>query len=112
SERSARDRKRPSSTPSSRTAMHHLDEFLPRGRVIVTAEGDVLAEDTPENRDLARRLLACVNACAGISTDDLENGVVADMRRVIENVAPLLRDKRGELERRVHPGDETRGAVA
>ncbi|MEX0716099.1 MAG: hypothetical protein WD066_05915 [Planctomycetaceae bacterium] len=85
--------------------MQHLDQQLPRCRVVVTADGDLHAEDTPENRDLARRLLACVNACAGISTEELESGVVADMRRVIENVAPLLRDKRGELERRVHPGD-------
>lgn len=92
--------------------MHHLDQLLPRDRVIVTADGDVLAEDTPVNRDLSRRLLACVNACAGISTEDLESGVVADMRRVIENVAPLLRDKHGELERRVHPGDDARDAVA
>jgi hypothetical protein len=92
--------------------MHHFDQSLAGTRVIVTADGELHAEDTPENRDLARRLHACVNACAGISTEDLESGVIADMRRVIESVAPLLRDKRGDLERLVHPHGDARDAVA
>ncbi|MEX0704505.1 MAG: hypothetical protein WD069_20555 [Planctomycetales bacterium] len=81
-------------------------------RFIVTADGDLHADDTPENRDLARRVLACVNACEGISTQELEQGIVADMRRVIAGVAPLLREKRDDLERQMARHEEGRDAVA
>ncbi len=59
-------------------------------RVVVTAAGVIYGEDTPEARQLARRIQACVNACEGIPTEELEKGVVQDMRRLIELVAPLL----------------------
>jgi len=60
---------------------------------IVSMEGEIYGEDTPENRELVRRIHACVAACEGISTEELENGIVKDMRRVIADVIPLLEDR-------------------
>lgn len=57
---------------------------------VVTTEGDLHGEDTPENREIARRIHACVNACAGIPTEELEKGIVADMCRVLNQVVPVL----------------------
>lgn len=62
---------------------------------LVTFEGDLLGDDTPANRDVVRRIHACVNACDGISTEELENGIIRDMRRVIAQVIPLLQDRVG-----------------
>lgn len=62
---------------------------------VVTVEGDVLGEDTAENREVVRRIHACVNACEGISTEELERGIVQDMRRVIAGVIPLLERQAG-----------------
>lgn len=58
---------------------------------VVTAEGDLTGEDTPENREIVRRIHACVNACDGISTEELEAGIIQDMRRVIAQVIPVLK---------------------
>jgi hypothetical protein len=60
--------------------------------------GEIRGVDTPGNRELARRLRACVNACAGIPTDDLERGIVQDMRRVIGDIVPLLQGQRDALQ--------------
>lgn len=57
---------------------------------LVTSEGELHGEDTEENREIVRRIHACVNACEGISTEELENGIVADMRRVLAQVVPVL----------------------
>lgn len=57
---------------------------------VVTPTGDIHGEDTSENQDLVRRITACVNACDGITTEELENGIVEDMRRVIAEVVPVL----------------------
>ena len=62
-------------------------------RFVVTAEGELYGEDTPENRELVRRIHACVNACDSFTTEELERGVVQDMRRVIGQVAPLLQQR-------------------
>lgn len=70
-------------------------EHTARGpHFLITVEGDVHGEDTPENREIVRRIHACVNACEGISTEELENGIIQDMRRVIAQVAPLLESQR------------------
>lgn len=61
--------------------------------LIITAEGDIHGEDTPENRELVRRIHACVNACDGISTEDLEQGVIGDMCRTMSQVIPLLEER-------------------
>jgi hypothetical protein len=57
---------------------------------IVTTEGEVLGQDTPENREIVRRINACVNACQDISTEELENGIIADMRQVLSEVVPFI----------------------
>ena len=61
--------------------------------LVITHEGSLHGEDTPENREIVRRIHACVNACEGISLEELERGIVQDMRRVIGEVAPLLKEK-------------------
>jgi hypothetical protein len=57
---------------------------------VVSTDGELHAEDTPENREIARRIRACVNACEGISTEELEQGIIQDMRRALASVVPLL----------------------
>jgi hypothetical protein len=81
-----------------------MSESLERRAIpqfLITADGDIHGEDTPANRELVRRIYACVNACEGISTEELERGLIADMRRVIGQVAPLLAEKKADLEQRV-----------
>lgn len=65
-----------------------------RPKFVVTAEGELLGEDTPANRELARRIHACVNACEGLTTDDLEAGIIAQMLEIVRTVGPLLDDRR------------------
>lgn len=65
-------------------------ELAPTGQLVITAAGDVFGPDTPENRDLARRIRACINACQGLKTEDLENGIVQDLCRTVLQVGPLL----------------------
>jgi len=60
---------------------------------VISSEGEILGEDTPENQELVRRVVACVNACDGITTEELENGIISDMRRVIAQTAPLLQER-------------------
>jgi hypothetical protein len=60
-------------------------------RFVLTTQGELYGEDTPENRETVRRIHACIAACEGISTEELERGIVADMRRVIAEVLPVLR---------------------
>jgi hypothetical protein len=57
---------------------------------ILSCDGEILGVDTPGNRDLVRRIHACVAACEGLTTEELERGIVADMRNAIEQVVPLL----------------------
>ena len=60
---------------------------------VITHDSSLHGEDTSENRDIVRRIHACVNACEGISTEELEKGIVQDMRRVLGQVAPLLAER-------------------
>jgi hypothetical protein len=60
---------------------------------VISHEGTLHGEDTPENREIVRRIHACVEACEGISTTELEEGVVADMRRVLAQVVPVLQQR-------------------
>jgi hypothetical protein len=50
------------------------------------------SEDAVTSDDAAklRRIQACVDACDGISTQELEEGVVQDMQRVLRDVAPII----------------------
>lgn len=52
------------------------------------------AEPPTEQQDAEnlRRIRACVNACETISTEDLEQGVVQDMQRVLQQVAPIVEE--------------------
>jgi len=68
---------------------------------VVSVAGDIHGEDTEENREIVRRIHACVNACGGISTEELEKGIIQDMRRVIAQIAPLLADKKTAIEQRI-----------
>lgn len=75
-------------------------ELAPSGQLVITAEGDVFGPDTPENVELARRIRACINACAGLSTDDLEAGLIQDLCRTVMQVAPLLQAQSSERKQR------------
>jgi hypothetical protein len=77
------------------------EQHLKGPHFVVTAAGDIHGDDTRENREIVRRIHACVSACEGISTEELEKGIVADMRRVIAQVVPLLQER----------NTETRGAA-
>lgn len=66
--------------------------------VLSTWDNTIYGKDTEENQEIVRRIHACVNACEGISTEELEQGIVEDMRRVIAGVAPLLRERMGKPE--------------
>ncbi len=43
-----------------------------------------------QDAQMLRRIQACVDACDGISTEELEEGVVQDMQRVLRDVAPII----------------------
>jgi hypothetical protein len=62
----------------------------PTPHFLLTTEGELHGQDTEENREIVRRIHACVNACEGISTEELEKGIIADMRRVLAQVVPVL----------------------
>ncbi|MBA3311693.1 MAG: hypothetical protein M3552_16610 [Planctomycetota bacterium] len=62
-------------------------------RFVITPDGELFGRESEEGRELVRRIHACFFACEGITTDELERGIVADMRRVIEEVQPFLHDR-------------------
>ncbi len=43
-----------------------------------------------QDAEMLRRIQACVDACEGISTEELEQGVIQDMQRVLKEVAPIV----------------------
>ena len=61
---------------------------------MLTMEGELHGIDNPENREIVRRIHACVAACEGISTAELERGIIQDMRRVLQDVVPILEQLR------------------
>ena len=50
-----------------------------------------------DNQTNARRIVACVNACAGIPTEALEAGVVGEMQRSLKRIADM-KDGEGSLQ--------------
>lgn len=64
---------------------------------VLSQEGELCGLGTPGNREIARRIHACLAACEGLTTEELERGIVADMRRVIAQVIPVLQDRRHSL---------------
>lgn len=73
--------------------MEKPPHFYNSPQIVITHEGELHGEDTLENREIVRRIHACVSACEGISTEELEQGIVQDMRQVIAQVAPILHEK-------------------
>jgi hypothetical protein len=63
--------------------------------VILTADA---VEVTQEERANSRRIVAAVNACEGISTEALEQGVAAELLEKIQAVAELRRRWRSQDE--------------
>jgi hypothetical protein len=57
-----------------------------------TAHPSQIGEQSVQTQDaeMLRRIQACVDACDGISTKELEEGVVQDMQRVLRDVAPII----------------------
>ena len=68
----------------------------------VVADGIAFATGVPseESKDVSRRIVACVNACAGIPTEQLEAGCVKR----------LVKALRRELDREARRYDKTPGA--
>ena len=73
--------------------MSDSTQFIHAPHFVISHDGSLHGEDTSENREFVRRIHACVNACEGISTEELEKGIVQDMRRVLGQVAPLLAER-------------------
>ncbi len=46
------------------------------------------------NDESLRRVQACLIACEGISTEDLEGGIIQEMRQTLRDVIPLLQGLR------------------
>jgi hypothetical protein len=67
---------------------------LTGARLVLTGTGELTGDDTPANRELARRIRACINACDGIATEELERGLIRELCQVLTQVAPLLRESR------------------
>lgn len=63
-------------------------------RFVLTMNGELHGNNSPENREIVRRIHACVAACEGISTEELERGIIGEMRQVLNDVVPLLEQLR------------------
>jgi hypothetical protein len=69
--------------------MHQSTAPTKSAQITLTADGEIFGADLPENRALSRRVRACINACEGFTTAELEQGLLTHMRRLIEHLAPL-----------------------
>jgi hypothetical protein len=76
-----------------KTAMAIESESTTCPNFVLSADGEIYGEGTSENQEIVRRIHACVQACEGISTDELENGIVLDMWRALAAAAPLLESR-------------------
>ncbi len=61
--------------------------------LLLTDEGELHGAPTAENQLLARRIQAALVACEGLSTEDLEAGVVKQMCQMMSHVLPLLQER-------------------
>lgn len=61
--------------------------------LLLSCDGELHGEDTPENREFVRRIEACLKACDGLSIEDLENGIIKQMCQTIAEVIPLLEER-------------------
>lgn len=87
----------PSGSPEHSAATPSADDATKTPAFIVTSEGELLGEDTAENRELVRRIRACVNACEGLTTADLEQGIVSQMTTLVSQLAPIIARERSQL---------------
>lgn len=71
--------------------------FRPAPMFVLSTEGELLGVDTPANREVVRRIEACVAACEGISTEELEAGIVAQMRELLSQMVPVLQARQTQL---------------
>ncbi|MBX3452606.1 MAG: hypothetical protein KF777_23915 [Planctomycetaceae bacterium] len=71
--------------------------FRPAPMFVLSTEGELLGVDTPANRDLVRRIEACVAACEGISTEELEAGIITQMRELLAQMVPVLQARQTQL---------------
>jgi hypothetical protein len=60
---------------------------------VLGTDGSIHGEDTLENRELVRRIEACMRACAEISTEELEAGIIQDMCRAVAGIVPILQSR-------------------
>lgn len=82
-----------------------VDAYDETGHLIELCEcwGEVVDKfETEQSRANARRIVACVNACAGIPTEELEavgrSQSQQDRLQTLEAVAIVLRHKTGETK--------------
>ena len=74
---------------------------------IISISGQAQPEATPSpapeqitpvddglNDESLRRVQACLIACEGITTEDLERGIIQEMRQTLKDVIPLLQNIR------------------
>ncbi|MBA4030271.1 MAG: hypothetical protein C0478_05175 [Planctomyces sp.] len=66
---------------------------------VLSTDGELHGVDTEGNRELVRRIYACYQACEGISTEELEMGVVSEMKQLLGQVVPLLQNRTPQGER-------------
>ena len=78
---------------STETAIHYGDEES-RGNCIAMTYGHFGFDGSEAD---ARRIVACVNACAGIPTDDLEHGDIAKALKIFALDSATFRRQRDEL---------------
>ena len=68
-------------------------------------------EIVSENAEHARRVRACLHACQGIETKELERGIIAEMRRALDTVLPLLQMARDQEQAKLGPSAGPVGAI-
>ena len=75
------------------------DDTTSTPHFVVTADGDLLGEDHAANRELVRRISACVTACEGLTTADLEAGIVSRMMTLVAELTPLMNPTKTPLKK-------------
>lgn len=88
---------------------NHVHVHGPAEQRIATIQGEF---GDPGNSATARRIVACVNACAGISTAALEHGIVARLKKDLQHMLwrfEGIEHETGEPDETI---EEARGTLA
>ena len=80
----------------------HSPHFPTASDVVEKSAQELLSVDYFD-ADALRRIKACVIACEGISTIELEGGVIEEMRRTLFRVVPLLEEAQRIKNQGVQP---------